>query len=55
MAWYRNGVPHREDGPAGIHPGLGSLWALDGRIFSTEDAFREALADRHEGSQDDDA
>jgi hypothetical protein len=53
MAWYRNGSPHREDGPAGFHPGLGWFWALDGRIFSREEAFRDALAVRQERATDD--
>ncbi len=39
------GLPHREDGPVLEHPSGHKLWALNGKVFTSEEEWRQALTD----------
>jgi len=39
--WYKNGILHREDGPAAIYHNGAQYWWLDDKIYSKEAYYRE--------------
>lgn len=42
--WFKQGMLHREDGPATYYPILDiTMWALKGKIYTSEEDYRDAL------------